>query len=480
MAILRNPQIFTRVFNIQPAKLKNIGVFNPVLNIDTKLFIDPLLLHKSKSIIIKNSAQKYKLHFERLLKFLKESKISGDVNWKLARELFDFQELSGTCLGYGAGSTRGSRISKVILDDVINTASAIIKQGVEDPDIFLIAFMLQEGIGADNLSDMVTNIIIKDIAKYTEKVAKELNVPVKIFSLGTPSEKFSLPYSPKNQQHILLLPKDILRKLPIALTRSDVSTASAQNAAIRNSANMQIGAFFRATTKNEKKKAKDAILQNKNTLLAILAEYKNTTQNSYDFSKDVDGLMIWRENIFDILKENPFVKIKNYTSDEAGIKEIVSKIINQFQTMIENNGVWELLYFEGKGRNEKFLQKLFFIAADAFCKANNIDISPETDSGGGPVDFKFSNGYDKRVLVELKLSTNSSVVSGYSKQLETYKNASKPIAAHYVIVETSKSITVGQKKQLNAFKQDLKTTHQVDSEILIIDGSKQVSASKKR
>ena len=69
-----------------------------------------------------------------------------------------------------------------------------------------------------------------------------------------------------------------------------------------------------------------------------------------------------------------------------------------------------------------------------FCKANNIDISPETNMGGGPVDFKFSHGYSKRLLVEIKLSKGQ-VVHGYKKQLEVYKDASKTDMAILLVID---------------------------------------------
>ena len=45
-----------------------------------------------------------------------------------------------------------------------------------------------------------------------------------------------------------------------------------------------------------------------------------------------------------------------------------------------------------------------FNMADGYCKISGIDISPETDNGIGPVDFKFSSGYHSKVLLELKLA----------------------------------------------------------------------------
>jgi hypothetical protein len=47
MAKIRDPLPFAEHFNIDPVKLERIGILNPVLNVDTKLFIDPVLLETS-------------------------------------------------------------------------------------------------------------------------------------------------------------------------------------------------------------------------------------------------------------------------------------------------------------------------------------------------------------------------------------------------------------------------------------------------
>jgi hypothetical protein len=57
------------------------------------------------------------------------------------------------------------------------------------------------------------------------------------------------------------------------------------------------------------------------------------------------------------------------------------------------------------------------------------------DTGNGPVDFKMSIGFSGRVLVEIKLSTNSKILSGYSKQLEAYKKAEQALIGYYVVID---------------------------------------------
>ncbi len=84
---------------------------------------------------------------------------------------------------------------------------------------------------------------------------------------------------------------------------------------------------------------------------------------------------------------------------------------------------WKSLWYKNKRLPEKYAQRLFFAVAYNYCKVNNLDITLEADSGTGPVDFKLSTGFDSRVLVEVKLSSNGKLVAGYQKQLESYKAA---------------------------------------------------------
>jgi hypothetical protein len=111
----------------------------------------------------------------------------------------------------------------------------------------------------------------------------------------------------------------------------------------------------------------------------------------------------------------------SYGPDE--VAGVVEKIIEGFRFLIEERRLSEELYAGQKVRPEKSAQRLFLVAAYAFCKANNLDITPEAETGNGPVDFKVSFGFRGRVLVEIKLSTNTKLVAGYSRQLEAYKGA---------------------------------------------------------
>ena len=55
--------------------------------------------------------------------------------------------------------------------------------------------------------------------------------------------------------------------------------------------------------------------------------------------------------------------------------------------------------------------------------ASESDVSPETNAGRGPVDFKISRGASDKTLVEFKLASNPKLEQNLANQVEIYKQA---------------------------------------------------------
>ena len=68
------PISFAKHFKLEEGKLAELGVFNAILNFDTKLFVEPLLLRKSASPIIQDSFETYNDFFRKLLVLIKAMK----------------------------------------------------------------------------------------------------------------------------------------------------------------------------------------------------------------------------------------------------------------------------------------------------------------------------------------------------------------------------------------------------------------------
>ena len=109
MARIRDPRRFSEHFGVPTERMDELGVLDPTLNVDTRLFIDPLLLEDSRHPEIADGARStYEQHFTTIIKFLRKSTSREDVAWRTAERLLSFPEIKWTCLGYGAGSVSGS------------------------------------------------------------------------------------------------------------------------------------------------------------------------------------------------------------------------------------------------------------------------------------------------------------------------------------------------------------------------------------
>lgn len=482
MAKITNPVRFSQHFGIPTDRLAEVGVLNPTLNIDTKLFIDPLLIPLSRHAEINGTArQVYTQHFGQVIRLLRATKYKGDVAWRNARRMMEFPEIPWTCLGYGAGSVAGSGSGAFTTDGVMSTAKEIVDLGIDDPDLFVAMGVFEEGIGPDRISDMTANVIFPGLLEFNERVLAELGVPTKKFNLilrNGNSFTADLPINPfgRKEQPIVLVPSDALRDLPIANDWSDVADAAAENAALRQQINQDIGSIWRFRTLKDKTAFRDRVLSSADAFRTFLKMLHEVEAKPYDLMDDPQGELVWRKVAESIAGEQPFAIAPPSQLDAAGIAAVVEKIIEQFRFLIEERRFSEELYHQGRPRPEKAAQRLFFAVAYAYCKANNLDITPEADTGNGPVDFKVSSGFTGRVLVEIKLSTNNKVVAGYSRQLETYKGAEETTKGFYVLLDVGQ---MGRKDaDLSAVKNKEAATGRPVSPIIIIDGKRKPSASK--
>lgn len=196
-------------------------------------------------------------------------------------------------------------------------------------------------------------------------------------------------------------------------------------------------------------------------------------------ARDFQSEEFWRNIFGDVYSDrsNEVVNFKNFPTAQ-GMTAIVDEIILLFKSQIEDRGLWKELWFDEVPRYESTVQNLFFSMATAFCEAFGLDITPEANLGNGPVDFKMSKGNRHKAVVEFKLSTNTSLIQGYTAQLEAYKRADKTEYGFFVVVDVG---GIGNSVQrLNEAKADCEENWGRASEIFIIDGKPKLSASKRK
>lgn len=479
MAKLAHLATISTEFGIDPDMLESLGVIDVQLTTDTNLFIDPLLLPESAHQEINTgAATSYEQRFEWIIKLLMASEVPGDLPWRKVEKLFKFSEISWTCLGYGS-SVNGSGFGPALSASALDTARQIVKLGVTDIDFFMGLSLFEEGIGPDRISDMTTNIILKDLVAFTDRVNKVLCLPVKEFSLPVDGERRQLPVNPYTGGALILVPRDIVRTLPVAADWSDVARVARENDELRERVSGHIGKVWSTMTKKQKAQLKDSALRSKESFESLLELIKFVPGEPYDFSKDNQGEVFWARIINKIASEHPMsFSVKKKTLDRDNVIRIVDEIILQFKELVENKGLWKELWTDEKTpRREKASQRLLFAIAYSYCKANNLDITPEADSGNGPVDFKFSTGFDLRIVVEVKLSTNGKLAHGYEKQLGIYKRADDTELGAFIVIDVGglgKKFEVVQRLRREASERGEST-----SQIYYVDGNIRDSASKR-
>lgn len=164
---------------------------------------------------------------------------------------------------------------------------------------------------------------------------------------------------------------------------------------------------------------------NKRSLELLEEERREKIVNIYNYGS-IDTIINNLEKV-----STPNSKISN--------KGIVESIIENFKKQMEINGLSKLLY-EGKEkrlRHESTAQQLFFSVSQLFCLANDLDVSPETNSGLGSVDFKFSKGSRNKINVEVKYSSHKKLLHGLEIQLREYDKAEQAVDSFYLILQVN-------------------------------------------
>ena len=432
----------------------NRGIFNPSINGDTDLFIDPRLLHKSKfKKFSEDAANEYKLYYEELAIKVKvilkvNNKQTRDKMKKnLAKDL-SAPDLEGLMLGYashnpGRGVTGTSAIS------IMNNAIELYENYDGDSTIFSLLNLLTEGIGADYIGDITSQIIRKQIYQFTEEVAKDMGINTELFKIE--GIEYFLPVHPdpplRKRIPILIVPNDILSQLPADANFDYVfENFINDNDVIRSDVNKKIGTIFKTYEEkaDRQKQVFDLIKNNKDINSTLLDFVKQIEAEPYNFDKDRKNIYL-AEKLRDIFD---FTVIKK--SVDNNIENIIDTIVKEFAKYISNDNDVKRLFLwkdENRYQPEIYWQKVFQIFVYLYLEYNNIDLSPETATGKGFIDFKISRGSTTRILIEMKLSKNLKFKEGLTKQLEAYKTCFNNVKRSYFIyIDLEKDFSCSNQK----------------------------------
>jgi len=393
---------------------------------------------------------------------------------KKACKRMTLKELRGVGIGYSSKTDDGSAIGPKLARRLVNSAKELLEMGFNDPVIFQLMGVFEEDFGADRISDAVINILQNSFYAYTARVALELGITCDYEVLGHRNEVFMLPTHPTGNKPLILIPHQLLRSIPIALTPEDIPYVSAYNDKLRDKFNRILAPVFVKKDGMNKAKIKKYLFEESKRFKALLTGYKNAKPENYDFENDPEGIQRWIAESIDAVTQVEVVVPKIIKSEEK-LEKVVGEIIAAFKKFIQDKGGWRGLYGPGKRPlHEEHACLLFYAISLKYCVDSNIDISPQSNAGRGPVDFKLSRGTTK-VVVEVKL-TSGNVYQGYERQTRIYQNAEDARYAYYIVVQVTESSKALENVQRQVRQEDKDGVSH--PELIIIDGRPRKSASK--
>lgn len=413
--------LFSRFFSIEEQPKDDW--FDPILNSDTALFVDPFLIFKEAAESPWSRAHRDLVaHFDRCFQLLAQGNCDySSLAVRKALSLLTFHEPVEFCLGYTSQGTAGQGGGAGYARAIAQAMCDAIRRGQEDIRHFEELGIFNEGIGPDRISDFTCNILKGHFAEYTTEVAEQHGLPVSPVELECSavddqrlrwiSVTHDLPINPANGQPILLCPERFLRDLPQIEKTSWWGWHQTQM--LRDDVNYEV------LTNVDKAFIVRQARENPDSVREYVNQMEGAPPDPYDLDDDPKGAWIWDKASFEFAERNP--KKLESPSSVRDLQHMMQIIVQAFRQFIQEGGGWRLLWdSSGKEKPESAAQLLFRGITEHYCRANGIVIDREVELGRGPVDFAFSNGYEARALLEIKKLENGKFWNGLENQLVSY------------------------------------------------------------
>ncbi len=449
--IKNQPQYFSDHFNIDKSRLKELGTFDPILDSDSRLFVEPSLLQYSSSEIFKDAYKAYNDKFSKIYKALSLCENEGDLHWNIAKNLIDFPEYSATCIGY-SNSTDGKGSGDEFNGKILDSLYSVIDKLRDNPDLLPFAPYLEKGIGGDRISDMLQNIVDEYICDYTTNIMQEFGLTGNHRYLSKNlCKEYWLLKNPHSKNVIKLLPRDILRDITISDKAGDISDEIiSQNCEIRGIVDKNIGnAFFEASKDDRKSRIFDELFADPEIFIKILQEIKGYDVQKYNLDNDKNGVWRWLKDVQNLTSNTDLFSQNVVNDSNKPLIDRVESIIANFKTSTEEKGFWscfwtnvEVGYFEHV--HESYSQLILSFLCNCSIDLEGLEIKKFYDNN--QLISKFSlNG--KNLFLYVKHSDNKQLKSGYEKVLEKAKK-SKSDQYLYLVINFAED----KPQQLNSIK----------------------------
>ncbi len=455
--------------------------FDPIIELDTPLFIDPFLIYRRNQPRFEGSREEIVEFFDHAHRLLAAAINEEDARWRKAERMLMFPEPRELRLGYASGGIAGHGSANTRRDEIVDGIRTSIDLGIERLERFEELPLFNKGVGPDTISDLTANILKHRLVTYTQEVCRRHNVMTQRVPLRHAEfdferdrwidDRVELPV-PEGQSPVLLLPAAFLRELPIVNWNAFVDYAwQVFNEALREDFGFDIKSDI-------DRDAAIKIARARHDIVAGFVEEAEAHAEAYSVTRDTSGLYQPYLLATQFASANPMSLPP--VNDLGGFKAFIRAIIEDYRRWIEDmNGSEAFWNDDGSPRKESAVQRSFLGHARIHCMYNDVHLVGEADLGRGPVDFEFATGFSRKAVVETKLMSNTRYWHGLESQLPTYMRANGAPYGYFLGVALRDSERGGVKwTDLPNRTARLRTSGGLDVESSPIDGRIRPSASR--
>ncbi len=457
--------------------------FDPILGADTRLFVDPFLIFKDDGELWARAHAELIAYFNIVFHMVGNTIQTPSAPERTkALELLRFPEPRPFCLGFTDSGTSGSGSGRGNARRICEAMELSINRGIENLAHFETLGVLNEGIGRDRISDLVCNVLIERFTRYTITVVSRHGIATEPHRIDRGAfnatylrwdpVEVRLPTNPENGLPVILTPRRFLRKLP-SLDAYDF-WASSEAVQLRADLNYDISSNVR------KKDIVDLARRDPEAVQNWTRAREGISPDPYDLEQDPMGIYNWLRHAQAYAAESPLSLAP--VTDEPAFVSFIDSLIKDFKHFVEQRRGWYgLINDDSTPKDEEAAQLLFRALAESRCIAHNIVLDREVDLGRGPVDFKFSSGYENRALLEIKKLHNGKFWNGLEHQLTSYLESDRCSVGRFVAIQYRshrRNSDVGQRRTTLPLRtRELGNKLGLDLKSTLVDARKPPSAS---
>ena len=491
---MANRIYFSDFFGVDPEIIDSYGAMDISLINDLPLFIDPFLVFCSED-------PDCRVMHEKIIKYIMflrdHAQKDAEPDNKYLKYYYCFPEVRQTYLGFcktgNYGSGLGIDFAKSLQYGLRTVFREFGNETITKGKHLEKVCLLKDGVGRDNISDFITNLIKPYLCVFTQTFAQEYlsSEQCAIFHVDACEFDYDLEiwkpqryYLPRvidsrgHEDFVLLTPTSLLVRDEAWINRSDMIrnygrfATSIPDDMLRDRVNSY---FTSQLSKKAKRGDRDRAAESTIARFPELIDYYIRYQEDHDQEalarsiSDVTGVrQVFIEQLLMLVKKLQETKFYNTNAPADSYEEAMERVLYLKHVVEECDGYRYFYDGDKPIHRENDLHIMYRLA----CYNTISDANAEVNNGRGPVDFKFSRGRKDQTIVEFKLART--LKKNLEKQVEVYRKANDDPKTIKVVMY----FTDNEQEKVFKILNDLKLVNAKN--IVLIDARKEgkVQASK--